>query len=64
MFLSYVLKDYCDCLFLFSYLSRFHAHVCVCVFGFGVVFKIFGTYNDSCKIKIDNVLGSISSLLF
>lgn len=44
--------------------------VCVCleggVFGFWFwfcFFKIFGIYSDSYKIKIDNVLGSISSWL-
>ena len=33
-------------------------HACVCVFG--LVFKIFGVYDDSYKVKIDNVLGSVS----
>ena len=34
--------------------------VCVCVCVFGLVFKIFGVYDDAGKVKIDNVLGSVS----
>ena len=34
--------------------------VCVCVCVFGLVFKIFGVYDDAGKVKIDTVLGSVS----
>ena len=45
LYLDHTLSDVCVC-------------VCVCVFG--LVFKIFGVYDDAGKVKIDNVLGSVS----
>ena len=63
---SYVLKDYCAC-FFFSPLKTLYLDltlsgvcVCVCVCVFGLVFKIFGVYDDAGKVKIDTVLGSVS----